>query len=258
GHAPTLRIGSNRRDHFPQFHSIPLLPPERNPSNGAQIHHPSSTSSAPRAGRPRPLPAGGSLPPTRRALRPRAAALRPASPRRRRRHRRLAAGRRRAAPELLGGAVPRDRAHHGLQEPQPPPRPHQEDHEGRRGRPHDRRRGPRRVRQGVRDVHPRAHPSRLGARRGEQAPHAPEVRHRRRHRPHRGLRLPRRHRAPRRGQGRRGRRRRRRRDPPPRRRLARHRPHGLLLCPAAVTFSYRIASSLFSDFYLWNAFLLLS
>jgi hypothetical protein len=171
--------------------SLSHSPDRRNTlGNGAQIHHPSP---APRDGRAHRVssPARRRVP--RRAVRARAGgrALPSSSPAAGAPL--LAAGRRGGAPAaaILGGAIPRDRGHHRLQEPQPAARPHQEDHEGRRGRAHDRRRGARRLLPRLRDVHPRAHPPRLGTRRGEQAPHAAEVRHRRRRRAHRGLRLPR-------------------------------------------------------------------
>ena len=83
-----------------------------------------------------------------------------------------------AAPNVLVLPAPRNRASKRLQEPPAPPRPHQEDHESRRGRAHDLRRGAHPVRQGLRALHPRAHDSVVAARRGEQAANAPEKRHR--------------------------------------------------------------------------------
>ncbi|KAJ8562049.1 hypothetical protein ON010_g7627 [Phytophthora cinnamomi] len=81
-------------------------------------------------------------------------------------------------------------------------RAHQEDHEDGRGRAHDQRRGARALRQGLRDVHPRAQPARLDPHGGEQAPHAAAQRHRHGHHQDRRLRLPHRHRPARRHQAR--------------------------------------------------------
>lgn len=82
-----------------------------------------------------------------------------------------------AAPYVLGFSNARNRAGERLQEPPAPPRPNQENHEGRRGCSHDIGGGPRSVRQGLRDVHSGAHHALMDTRRRKQTENVAEERH---------------------------------------------------------------------------------